>query len=538
MIPNDFEPHGSSHYMSKTAIDILQLLCTFSSLQLDSFRSVRRMATVCLRAYIKSSWDVGTCFSDSILGQDGYLDCQQHHLRYLSLVTAGECYTSSVPLVVFSRLETLAWKGIRWAPQFDALNTFLVKYDLNVKSLELDFISSDDVERMEDAPWEPRLAQAQGFLRCMVRRRDDLFEPTLCYLERLSLTSGSFGGPLNSMFAFLNLHRVKHLRLINCKRTASLLLQIWKSQFNILASRVELVLTIPTRHPAEIWEFLLVLAEPKDLFILFSCVVPHVDLFQALYRYRFFMHRLTYHKREPRMVAIDTDTIQEWVDARCEDLLYPSLISLLRDALHLTALGICDKPSSLQSALQGNAKDFTTIKLLHLRFTGKSQPKPKFADEDDYGAGDTFFTQALHDLEPSTSIGLDLWPRDWIAEEAEELEEFADWAFSSEGFPNLKVLASGDFSHDGRYARSQAMWCRVEHLANEDNDRIKAGGRGDKGKGKEVIRAGSRICYRRMTGTEIRKDEFVQENMDMLASCPVTPYFLEYARKDRFPGVG
>jgi hypothetical protein len=42
------------------------------------------------------------------------------------------------------------------------------------------------------------------------------------------------------------------------------------------------------------------------------------------------------------------------------------------------------------------------------------------------------------------------------------VREFADWAFGAEGLPDLQVLAWGDFSHEGRYARHNVLLCRAD----------------------------------------------------------------------------
>ena len=41
-----------------------------------------------------------------------------------------------------------------------------------------------------------------------------------------------------------------------------------------------------------------------------------------------------------------------------------------------------------------------------------------------------------------------------------ELLEFAQWAFGSDGLPNLQIIAYGDFSHNGRYTKHTELFCR------------------------------------------------------------------------------
>lgn len=56
--------------------------------------------------------------------------------------------------------------------------------------------------------------------------------------------------------------------------------------------------------------------------------------------------------------------------------------------------------------------------------------------------------------------------------DAEEFLSFADWAFGPSGFPNLQVLAFGDFSHEDRYSSQQFLVRRVgdaEECIQEDD---------------------------------------------------------------------
>src|SRR4051794_7591845 len=41
-----------------------------------------------------------------------------------------------------------------------------------------------------------------------------------------------------------------------------------------------------------------------------------------------------------------------------------------------------------------------------------------------------------------------------------ELHELGQWAFGPEGISSLRVLAFGDFSHKGRFAKSSVLLCK------------------------------------------------------------------------------
>ncbi|KAL9633059.1 MAG: hypothetical protein Q9164_004924 [Protoblastenia rupestris] len=129
----------------------------------------------------------------------------------------------------------------------------------------------------------------------------------------------------------------------------------------------------------------------------------------------------------------------------------------------LESAGVCGEPSRLQKSFQGIAYKVDSLKLLHLRFTGKAERKPKFSKEsENYGGNSPSpeFNRAYFEAErngttpprrspaPSEAEFRIRWEQiqgeNWRDDEGEELEAFADWAFGPNGFLRLQVLVSGD----------------------------------------------------------------------------------------------
>ena len=77
-----------------------------------------------------------------------------------------------------------------------------------------------------------------------------------------------------------------------------------------------------------------------------------------------------------------------------------------------------------------------------------------------------------------------------------ELEAFAAWAFGETGLPELRVLARGDFSHDGRFAASQVLLCRREPTAAHPRP------------------------FRHVAADDRALRNYVQSRMDFLEACP------------------
>jgi hypothetical protein len=78
----------------------------------------------------------------------------------------------------------------------------------------------------------------------------------------------------------------------------------------------------------------------------------------------------------------------------------------------------------------------------------------------------------------------------------QDVLSFAEWAFSNDGLPELQVLAWGDFSYEGRYRKSTALFCR------------------------------SHEGFRSLTRADVQSWGFVQENVDMLAACAFEAHLL------------
>lgn len=75
------------------------------------------------------------------------------------------------------------------------------------------------------------------------------------------------------------------------------------------------------------------------------------------------------------------------------------------------------------------------------------------------------------------------------AEKMECLNQFAQWAFSAEGYPELQVLAHGDFSYDNHYQQYNLLLRRVGYT------------------------------YRELGSMDSWHWDLVRDNMDALAAC-------------------
>ncbi|KFY99998.1 hypothetical protein V500_01218 [Pseudogymnoascus sp. VKM F-4518 (FW-2643)] len=91
---------------------------------------------------------------------------------------------------------------------------------------------------------------------------------------------------------------------------------------------------------------------------------------------------------------------------------------------------------------------------------------------------------------------------------AQALLKFARWAFSSEGIPELRILAWGDFSNDGRWGESNVMLCRDQSLEPTGTN------------------------FRTLRDSDFNYWDLIDENMDMLSAC--SPDHLLWAKEAVF----
>jgi len=79
---------------------------------------------------------------------------------------------------------------------------------------------------------------------------------------------------------------------------------------------------------------------------------------------------------------------EEYCDSSLEDTEGGGFAEILRET-KLESVGVCGEPSRFQKSFQSVASRVDSLKLLHLRFTGKAKRKPKFFKEDEAYGGDS-----------------------------------------------------------------------------------------------------------------------------------------------------
>ena len=429
-------------------------------------------------------WDLGTFkhFPNMILGEHGQLMTHHNQITKLSLIRRPDCEAGIMPLWVYSNLRELTFNGIKEECEFATLKACFDRHHEQLEALDLDFDWSETEEHYELAD----IFTSEG---------EDDFENYMPKLRKLSLSSASFNDVWDDTWVVyinaFNLQRVAELRILNCRYTAEMLNYMAQISLPLQAKKVELALRCPyagvENHSIDILAPFICL---KDLFVMLEAAFNDRFYLESILRHQNTLQRLVYHRRNYEMHDGDSPYFEEWFDVSSIDEREGRLAHLLRQN-KLECLGVCTEPSKLQKNLQSVAPSVKSLRLLHLRFTGKRCRAPRFYKGID--------SAARSEGETEYGSSWDYYDEDekWQKEEKEELEAFAEWAFGPSGFPRLQVLASGDFAHGNLFAGSRTLWCRRSHASTTE------------------------AKWRAVQPEDVALQELIDANMDMLSACPV-----------------
>lgn len=164
-------------------------------------------------------WDIGTCFSNAVLGEGGYLASHQNSLQKLSLITDGYCNTTITPFKEFVKLRDFSWRGLRTGSDCVALEEFLEIHHERLIALEIDFIDWTRIESFYDLPdrWEDKDNKSTPLIDLIIPYGIDDTRSFLPNLQTFSLSASSLKGSWDLLINVFNIRNVKVLRLHNCR---------------------------------------------------------------------------------------------------------------------------------------------------------------------------------------------------------------------------------------------------------------------------------------------------------------------------------
>jgi len=83
---------------------------------------------------------------------------------------------------------------------------------------------------------------------------------------------------------------------------------------------------------------------------------------------------------------------------------------------------------------------------------------------------------------------------------------FANWAFGPEGFPELDIVAFGDFSYQGRFSWNNLLLCRDKSSSSPANP--------------DSTQQGAAFTFRNMRKNDRALWDLLKRNADFLEACP------------------
>ena len=465
---------------------------------------------------------MGTCFPGQLSGPDGFIQTWQPGLRKVYLVTDPDCDlgSSHQKNLEFPNIQEFSWKGLRKRSHCRWVKALLRSYHKQITFLELDFADLKDMQDQHSyiAPTTPGQTTgptplAEMILPCPLTDGQEF----LPKLRTLSISNAPFEGDRELLAEAFKITKVKNLKLLKCSSTSTLLHEFWEDGTCLGAIRVELMLS-DFDEDVDIESRLTYLSSfhaLEDLFLMFEKEDETEYSLDLLFLQRPTLRRLVLHGRYYGMTPI-APYENEYHDSSFHQTFVEGLDTLLVGA-GIECLGVCEMPGCLQRAFKAIAPTTESLKLLHIRFTGLRNSRPIFFDiyNSLIGLDEDEVEQAFPAMFPIHELKTQwrrIKNRTWLEEEKKELETFANWAFGAHGFPNLQVIAYGDFSYGKRFATTQRFLCR------------------------ETYRPTRNKKWRPVQLSDAAHLELIEENMDMLSACPVSQLSGGEGRPNVFPG--
>lgn len=251
---------------------------------------------------------------------------------------------------------------------------------------------------------------------------------------------------------------MKELRPLNCKRAVELLDYMAQTSISLQATKAYLILARSERDrigPKTI-DFLAPFDSLEDLFLEFQAQYANWCYVEMVLHHRDTLRRLVYRRRHYCM-GEKAPYYEEYCDSSLEKREDGGFADILCET-NLESVGVCSEPSQLQESFQSMACTVNSLKLLHLRFTGKAERKPKFFKESEaYGdLPSSESSRAYFEAQQNGTTPLKRSPgpteaefrirweqiqgENWREDEEKELEGFADWAFGPMDFRVFRFL--------------------------------------------------------------------------------------------------
>ncbi|OCL11969.1 hypothetical protein AOQ84DRAFT_373498 [Glonium stellatum] len=454
------------------------------------------------------SWDLGTCIPEELLWGDDSLLKRQTRIENVSLITDGACGTNIetqyfVDLAPLTHIRSLSWRGLNRYDDFDAVRKCLKLNGNGIKVLSLDLI---DWDKAEHTWFEDYRSRVRGpisipdnfFTRKVLEVTPGEKTALLPSLEVLSVCALSFQSAVKEMTCSFNMRKLHTLKLWNCAHSLDLLLAIIENETETVKYKsFELVIDSHiiwdqgdhTDAAVPVATFLSAFQGLEDLYLMLPQSSDWDTIVQGILCHKSTLRRLTIDDQNAGegTLACQIDFNQLFQDTylRCigmsapvyqlrgerERHLLPPTCKILHirtkpmgsdydpanhsDSLSDGSVSSID-PTSPDSVLSAFDDNFPNVRQATNRDSSASEVSTSANEplERDSEATVRRPASSAVEMEMSSVVtnGMRLAARPLKDEAGQEILEFARWASSLDGLPNLQVIAWGNFSYEGRYA--------------------------------------------------------------------------------------
>ena len=426
-----------------------------------------------------TSWDLGSCVPEDILGASGYLQREQTDLEALSLNTGGPTDTTKLygdivylvkrpaplELDAFRHLRRLSWTGILLAPELESLLLFLSANKKILEMLELDFIDWSLVNRACETklPDDDPHVFSKHVLPLSGNPSTNAFPAlTILLLSAVCLPTN----PDATVSAF-DFSQLRSLRLHRCLNTHLLLRAIVQSAPSLKLDSFDCVMDDFAEEidlgGSALNAFLRSFSSLRQLFLMIAPLgeITTEQYFQSMMCHTASLKELVYHEVTP---DIDTSSGKDkYLTFEPPNLNSGSTGAMTRfmQQASLEILGCCDSLTQLRRTLESD-KSTQNLKFLHIRRSKDSVAMSLREYIVSWTVkGELEYVGMYFSADPMLKY---------------ELFDFARWAFGPTGISTLRVLAYGDVSYDGRHKDRCLLFYRQRigsthgfRLASRDN---------------------------------------------------------------------
>ena len=474
--------YGDEHCVQVLGEELRPLLEQLKPNALRSFWCVDPFA-VAHAMLTATSWDLGSCIPEDILGISGYLQREQMDLESLSLNTGAPDDTSTIDIFfpefpsvlmnkplpleldAFRRLRRLSWTGILLAQELESLRVFLAANKTILESLELDFIdwslvnSTCETELPADDP--------HVFSKHILPLSGNPSTSAFPALTTLQLSAVCLPTNPEATVSAFDFSQLRSLKLHRCNNSHLLLRAIVQGALSLKLESFDCVMDDFAKETdwggSSLNAFLRSFNSLRQLYLMIAPLgeITTEQYFESIIYHAVNLKRLVYHE-----VTSETNS------SSCEDKYLTfeppnlncgptaAMVRFMQQA-SLEILGCCDSLAQLRRTLESD-ESTQNLKLLHIR---------RSKNNVDLSLREYIVPWTVK--EEFEYVGMDLSEDPMLKY---ELFDFARWAFGPRGISTLRVLAYGDFSYDGRHKDRCLLFYRQRmgstngfRLASRDN---------------------------------------------------------------------